>query len=161
MDTLYLVTSLKVGDNQGATPFLTRLIGKRMAVYCENDITDVLKTENIKNITGGDTFLGFDRFGESYEFKCNATLILITNFAPQFNLADTGIVKRARYMHFKKKFVDKPRDDHPEEALRDRDLLGNVGSYPMMPHFLAWCIQGAVKMYNNRVKEPKFMKREL
>lgn len=142
-----------------ATPYLMSLKGKRLIICGETRKKQNLDTTLIKNITSNETLVGRKLHHDPESFVCSAKCVLVTNFTPIIDTGDKAIIDRLKYIHFKKEYVEH-RPITPEQKLKNPEIEARLYK-DLLPHFFAWCIEGALEYYvNNSLKEPRFIHRE-
>ncbi len=151
-----LIKSRNSNRHSGAaTPYLIDLKGRRLASYIESDITDNLNAELLKKITSSERLTGRELYSNPQNFRCSSKVVLLTNFPPLFDIGDDAVMDRVRYIHFKKRFVSHTPTKKCETA-RDANFEEELYTN-LLPHFLAWCVEGAKDYYTKGLKEPEFV----
>jgi len=133
-----------------ASPELAVLdYGTRLGVLSEIDDGETLNEEMLKRISGHDSIEYRPLYKSTKQFNCEASLLMITNNKPYFNLSPS-MVDRIRYLEFKSRFINKKEGEELKEGeyIRDINLINNLKSI-YLNHVLLWCAVGANKFYND------------
>ena len=134
----------------GASPEIAVLdYGTRLGLLSEIDDGESLNEELIKRISGHDNIEYRPLYQKVKQFNCEATLVMITNNKPFFNLSDS-MVDRIRYIEFKSRFVV-PKDGEVLPAghyKRDPNLINDLKTI-YLNYVLLWVAIGAQNFFND------------
>lgn len=134
----------------GASPEIAVLdYGTRLGVLSEIDDGESLNEELIKRISGHDNIEYRPLYKNTKQFNCEATLVMITNNKPFFNLSDS-MVDRIRYIEFKSRFVI-PKEGEilpPGHYVRNPTLINDLKT-KYLEYVLMWVATGAQRFFND------------
>lgn len=134
----------------GASPEIEVLdYGTRLGILSEIDDGESLNEELIKRISGHDNIEYRPLYKKVRQFNCEATLVMITNNKPFFNLSDS-MVDRIRYIEFKSRFVvAKEAEVLPAgHYKRDPNLINDLKTI-YLNHVLLWVAIGSHKFFED------------
>lgn len=141
-------------EEQGATPDLADLLGRRMVTIAETDENLELREGLVKQITGGDPIKARELYKSPFEFMPTHKLQVFTNFTPQIRSQDFAMWRRILLLNYPILYGDaiqvargdatKLGDVHLDEALRG-EAQG----------ILAWLVEGARDWHQGRLQPPK------
>ena len=135
----------------GASPEIAVLdYGTRLGVLSEIDDGESLNEELIKRISGHDNIEYRPLYQKVKQFNCEATLVMITNNKPFFNLSDS-MVDRIRYIEFKSRFVVAKEDEvlPAGHYKRDPNLINDLKTI-YLNQVLLWVAIGAQKFFEDQ-----------
>lgn len=133
-----------------ASPELAVLdYGTRLGVLSEIDDGEALNEEMLKRCSGHDMIEYRPLYKSTKQFQCEATLLMITNNKPFFNLS-ASMVDRIRYIEFKSRFINLKEGEElkENEYIRDVNLINNLKTI-YLNHVFIWMSVGANKFYND------------
>ncbi len=128
---------------EGATPFLTTLIGARLAVASELEEGQRLAEAKIKDMTGGDRMIGRGLHKGPVEFDPMFKMLIYGNHKPEISGTDHGIWRRIHLIPFTVTIPQADRDPHLLDKLKDE--AGAI---------LAWMVQGCLEWQRDRLNPP-------
>jgi P4 family phage/plasmid primase-like protien len=123
--------------------------GTRLGILSEIDDGESLNEELIKRISGHDNIEYRPLYQKVKQFNCEASLVMITNNKPFFNLSDS-MVDRIRYMEFKSRFVVAEDDEKLPEGhyKRNPNLINDLKTIHLK-YVLMWVAIGAQKFFKD------------
>jgi len=124
----------------------------RMAILTETNDKEALNESFIKNITGGDPYTARGLYKDPITFNPQCKIIICTNNKPNFNANDEANVDRLKFLPFKARFVDNPKQNSHE-----RQVILGIDKILIKDHideFFTWCLEGAVDYFENRNFKP-------
>lgn len=127
----YMATKY-ASNADGATPTLTRMVGKRLVISNETREGAHFNEGLLKQMTGGDRITARPLYRDSFEFSPVAKHLMAGNHRPIITGDDHGIWRRMLLVPFRRQFRDDEQDKSLPEKLR--------GEYPGI---LNWLIRGA------------------
>ena len=92
--------------NEGPTPALARLKGRRLAVVSEPDKKHMMDTGLVKQLTGDRYVNVRGNFQNNEDLKIEFTLLMLANSLPRMRDDDQGIWRRMRVIPFQRKFAE-------------------------------------------------------
>jgi len=95
----------------------------RFAYCSETKPGDQLQTDKIKEMLGGETISGNEKFQKQENFEVNARFVMCSNYDPVVVGNDYGIWRRLRVYIFKMCFKDHPDPENPQEKKIDSNML--------------------------------------
>ncbi len=129
-------------SSEGADPNVMQLRDARLAHYSETNEGATLRSEIMKEFTGGEHISGRYLFKNMISFKPKAQHIVTSNCDLGINDTDFGTWRRIKCIRFKMRFYD-PADasgeyekDNPYHRQGDRDLIEKHASNP--EYLSAW-----------------------
>ena len=123
---------------EGASPYMARLPGKRIAMAQEMPEGRRMNESLVKSITGGDRIATRGLYKDVFEFTPTHTLWISGNHKPRISGTDDGIWRRLRILPFIVAI--------PENQRRDsRDIEAEF--YANRAGILRWIIEGAKLWY--------------
>lgn len=129
---------------EGATPDLARLHGRRLVTINETQQSDVLNEARLKFITGGNDILTARNLYENpFDFRPTHKTILTTNHKPIVRGTDEGIWRRLHLIPFIETIPPTERDPHFRERVLVQERSG----------ILNWALQG-LGAYQERGLDP-------
>lgn len=136
-----LVTQKRTGLGS-ATPELSKLKGKRLAVMQEPQKKEKINEGILKELTGGDIIQGRALYQDSVEFLPQFKLVVCTNSLFDITATDNGTWRRIRVCGFESVFTENPVDDDPDQPHQykvDKELDNNfdVWKYALMAKLVA------------------------
>ncbi|HEX7737045.1 MAG TPA: phage/plasmid primase, P4 family [Ktedonobacteraceae bacterium] len=136
-----LISRGRVGSPGAARPHLCNLQGKRIAWVSESNRDARFAIEQIKQLTGGGAIVARQLYAREYTFAPSHLLILLTNYQPEADPADSAFWERLCPVVFNVRFVEKPEWDN--ERLRDPKLADVLAAEAS--GILAWLVRGALE----------------
>lgn len=140
-------------EEQGATPELANLLGKRMVTIAETDESLELREGLVKQITGGDPISARNLFKDPFEFMPTHKLQVFTNFTPMVKSQDFAMWRRILLLNYPISYGDAIQvasgdatalgDPHLDDALKAE-----------APGVLRWLVEGARDWYQGRLRPP-------
>lgn len=140
-------------DEQGATPDLADLLGRRMVTIAETDESLELREGLVKQITGGDPIKARELYKSPFEFMPTHKLQVFTNFTPTIKSQDFAMWRRIILLNYPISYGDavqvargdatKIGDPHLDDALKAE-----------APGVLRWLVDGAREWYAGRLRPP-------
>lgn len=118
------------------TELIAGLRKARMVVAQEGNQGATMNTALIKNLSGGDDISTRHLHGKTFEFSPKFTLVLATNYLPEFSSGGAALWSRTHAMLFGECFADRV----------DIDLEPTIQG-PEREGVAAWVVRGAVKYY--------------
>ena len=123
---------------EGASPYMARLPGKRIAMAQEMPEGRRMNESLVKSITGGDRIATRGLYKDVFEFKPTHSLWISGNHKPRIAGTDDGIWRRLRILPFIVAIPDHQRRD-------SRDIEAEF--YVNRAGILRWIIEGAKMWY--------------
>jgi putative DNA primase/helicase len=115
-----LLASNREMSGAAARPDLMALRGKRLCWTSETNKGRALDVAKTKWLSGGDTIVARQNYGQMTSFTPTAKIILLTNHKPKVDAADSAIWHRILLIPFTLTFVEDPK--LPHERKRDVNL---------------------------------------
>lgn len=143
-----LINTGKISSS--AEPEKLKLIGARVAVFSETEKGEKLNEANIKQMTGKDTMTARGLYKDPINFKPVAKPIMMTNHKPIFNVDDTAILDRIKYIPFNARFVDDPKKG---QFKKDVDFIESL-SKKYLDEVFTWIARGAKMWYEDKTLNP-------
>jgi putative DNA primase/helicase len=128
---------------EGPTPFLSTLIGARLATSSELEEGQKFAEARIKDMTGGDRLTGRGLRQDPVEFDPMFKLLLYGNHKPEISGVDHGIWRRIHLIPFQVTIAASQRDPR----LLDK-LKGESGA------ILAWMVRGCKEWQQRGLRPP-------
>jgi putative DNA primase/helicase len=125
-------------SGEGASPYMARLPGKRLAMAQEMPEGRRMNESLVKSITGGDRIATRGLYKDVFEFTPTHTLWVSGNHKPRIAGTDDGIWRRLRILPFTTTI--------PEAQRRDSRVI-EVEFYAHRTGILRWLIEGAKMWY--------------
>src|SRR5262249_17901501 len=135
----------------GPSPALARLEGARMIVCDEVPERLQIEDDLIKKFSAGGKIVARGLYSEHEEFEATATLLLMCNDAPAFNITDTALWDRIRFIRFPYIVPRHERDLGLQSLLNDPDKGGKA--------VLAWAMQGLLLYQSEGITEPECIRK--
>lgn len=112
-----------VRDSSKPAPDLLRLRGKRIVYASESSKRHAFNAETVKRLTGGNSLSarGLNENNIS-EWEMSHTVFLLTNELPSAPPGDEAFWTRLYAIELKRRFVNNPDPDNPNERPKDPDL---------------------------------------
>ena len=136
-----LITAGRSTTPGAAKPHLCSLQGKRIAWISESSREARFAIEQIKQLTGGGEIVARQIYTREYTFAPSHLLILLTNYRPEADAADSAFWERLCPLVFNTRFVEQP--ERANERLRDTQL--GVALEAEASGILAWLVRGALE----------------
>ena len=131
-------------QSSSTSPELIRLQGARCAVLSETKKDEVLNSERIKRLTGGDNIVARQLYGEEVQFKHQASIMMLTNNKPGFDIDDQAMVDRVKLLPFLARF---------ENNTSNQQYIKNL-TENCLDEFFSWFVDGAYEWYNGKLLVP-------
>lgn len=129
-----------MGSGEGASPYLSRLVGRRLAVAQEMPENRKMNESLVKKITGGDRISTRELYKDVFEFEPTHKLWISGNHKPRISGTDDGIWRRLRIVPFVVTI--------PEEKRRNlSDIMASFKAN--MSGILQWAVLGAQMWYQS------------
>lgn len=103
-------------------PSLTAMSGMRSAFVVEPGSGSKINVEIIKKITGGDEISTRTLYSKPIKFKCQAKLVVATNYMLEFKTLDKALEKRLAIIPCEKEFEIKAEEDFFSKDFLDQFL---------------------------------------
>lgn len=123
-----------------ARPHLCSLQGKRIAWVSESSRDARFAIEQLKQLTGGGAIVARQLYAREYTFAPTHLLVLLTNYRPEADPADSAFWERLCPIVFNVRFVEKP--ERANERQRDPELARTLAGEAS--GILAWLVRGAL-----------------
>jgi P4 family phage/plasmid primase-like protien len=131
-------------SNGPHTEQIAGLRGARMVVSQEGNQGVAMNTSLLKNFSGGDRISARHLYGKEFTFDPTFTIVLTTNYLPEFSSGGAALWARTKAVLFGQSFADRV----------DIDLEPTIQG-PEREGVAAWVVRGAVKYYDQgRLKDP-------
>lgn len=112
-----------VRDPDKPSPLTVGLNGKRIIYASESSRRHKFSSETIKRLTGGGSITSRNlNQGDMQEIPLSYNIILLTNELPAAPADDEAFWDRLCGIELKRRFVDSPNPDNPDEFPKDPDL---------------------------------------
>ncbi|HEY3993984.1 MAG TPA: phage/plasmid primase, P4 family [Ktedonobacteraceae bacterium] len=134
---------------------LSSLQGKRIAWASESSREPRFAIEQIKQLTSGGEIVARQLYTREYAFSPSHLLILLTNYRPEADAADSVFWERLCPLVFNVRFVEKPK--RANERLRDPQL--SVALEAEASGILAWLVRGALEWTRLGLAIPKSVRK--
>ncbi|MFJ8000167.1 phage/plasmid primase, P4 family [Streptomyces sp. NPDC096310] len=125
------------------TEQIAALRGKRLVVAQEGNQGVPMNTALLKNLSGGDRISTRHLHGKVFSFEPTLTIVLATNYLPEFGSGGAALWARTKAMLFGQSFADR----------RDPDLEPTIQG-PEREGVAAWVVRGAVRYYAEGLRDP-------
>lgn len=153
-----LLKSKNEKAQNGATPALMALRGRRLAWATETNEGRHFDTAAMKDLSGGHVLTGRHLHQEQVEWKRTHTLILLTNHRPHVGGGGGGAEwERLKLIPFTESFVNEPDPNNPHEHLKD-PTLGEKVDANELPGVLNWLIAGCLEWRKHGLQPPGVVK---
>ncbi len=117
----------KSHNNEGPTPAVAKLVGKRLAIISEPSDKHPLDSGFIKLMTGGESITARQLHGQMLEFKPEFVPLLVTNVIPAVREDDHALWRRTKIVKFTRTFSDDEIDtDLKEKLTREKSGILNL-----------------------------------
>ena len=116
----------KEADPNSATPGLMKLKNKRFASVSESEKNGSFNTTLLKRLTGNDTIVSRELYGNEQEYTIRTKFFLACNQKPLVDASDYAMWRRIKVINFEQKFVNNPIEEN--EHLIDTSLLDKIGT---------------------------------
>jgi P4 family phage/plasmid primase-like protien len=110
------ILTSKRENSSGANEALMVLKDSRFAYCTEPEHGNKININTVKEITG-DKISCRANYGKQETFKVNTSIFLASQYAPELDTIDAGIIRRVRIIPFVNKFVINPDKSNPNEKL--------------------------------------------
>ncbi len=157
---IIFVKPSQVSSNDGPTPGLMTLKGRRVAV-CSDAIGDYgveLHTTIINSVSGQDISIGRKLYGNNESFAPTCKLHIASNYIPKMNDVKSNR-DRLMYLFFDTDFTeDVPTG--PNQIQRNHDSLEQMQNEYLSEVF-SWMVQGSIAYYRDKCikSTPDFIRR--
>ncbi len=131
---------IDTGSGSSATPELMCLMSARLAILSETRQGAKLNDSRIKSLTGGDTITIRALYCDPIEIKPVATLALITNHKPEFEVSSDGMKRRVVMVPFVAKF------EHTQE---NSAYVQSLSRPAVLDCIFSLLVNGAMAYYKN------------
>ncbi|WP_157839968.1 DNA primase family protein [Streptomyces megasporus] len=125
------------------TEQIAALRGKRLVVAQEGNQGVPMNTALLKNLSGGDRINTRHLHGKVFSFEPTFTIVLATNYLPEFGSGGAALWARTKAVLFGQSFADR----------RDPDLEPTIQG-PEREGVAAWVVRGAVRYYAEGLRDP-------
>ncbi|MFE5076904.1 DNA primase family protein [Streptomyces halstedii] len=125
------------------TEQIAALRGKRLVVAQEGNQGVPMNTALLKNLSGGDRISTRHLHGKVFSFDPTFTIVLATNYLPEFGSGGAALWARTKAMLFGVSFADR-RDPDLELTIQGAEREGVA----------AWVVRGAVRYYAEGLRDP-------
>ncbi|NEB08472.1 hypothetical protein G3I32_06230 [Streptomyces coelicoflavus] len=125
------------------TEQIAALRGKRLVVAQEGNQGVPMNTALLKNLSGGDRISTRHLHGKVFSFEPTFTIVLATNYLPEFGSGGAALWARTKAMLFGVSFADR-RDPELEPTIQGPEREGVA----------AWVVRGAVRYYSEGLRDP-------
>jgi putative DNA primase/helicase len=133
--------------NGGPSPAIARLEGARMIVCDEVPDREPIEDDLVKLFSAGGRVVARGLYTSHVDFEATATLLLMCNEAPAFNITDTALWDRIRFVRFPYTIPRNDRDLTLQPLLKDPDVGGKA--------VLAWAVKGLLLYQGEGIVEPE------
>ena len=140
---------VKTNNANAASPELSKLYGKRIAIINESDEGMVLGKE-MKSLVDSSTITARELYGKPFTMELTSQFMLYTNDLPKFP-AENCYTRRIRAVPFLNTYKDADKMGE-DDKLIDRQLEGKL--LKNKAGILRWFVKGAVKYYELGKKLP-------
>lgn len=130
--------------NNGPTPELAKLQGKRMVCCPEVGQKQSIDQVLLKQLTGGDRISARPLYSDLIQFDCQFTIWMTGNSKPKASAEDDAFWKRIRLLPFNRRFLGKKDDKHLKDKLMQE-----------LPGILNWAIRGCLLWQSDGLKTPE------
>ena len=131
------------GGGEGATPHLSRLLGRRLAIAQEMPENRKMNESLVKSITGGDRIAARELYKDIFQFTPTHKLWISGNHKPRISGTDDGIWRRLRIVPFTVTI--------PEAKRRNlSDIMDEFKRH--LPGILQWAVLGAMMWYQQGLR---------
>jgi P4 family phage/plasmid primase-like protien len=140
-------------EENGATPEIANLLGKRMVTISETDENMEIRDGLVKKLTGGDRLSGRHLFKDPFEFVPTHKLQIFTNHAPAVKSQDFSMWRRIILLNYHVRYGEPAQVVSGEAtSLKDRFLDGALKAEA--PGILRWLVDGAREWARTGLKAP-------
>ncbi len=136
-----LFQATKGGIQKAPEYTLAMLAGARLVATNETKLGATWDEQRIKQLTGDDIISARLPYGKPFEFRSQATLIVVGNYSPELETVTPAITRRMYLV---------PWNNRPVSP--DRDLMDKLEVE--LPSILTWCMEGARKWYTLGLSPP-------
>jgi len=148
LNTLSDLVFINNGNRSTATPELVPIIGSRLCVVSETKEGETLNTTRIKQLTGDDDVPCRKLYGDSMTFRHSSKFIMITNEPPSFDVDQTSMTDRIKFIPFTARFVSENPSEG--ETLEDNNFISDLKS-KYLDEVFTYFVQGAIKYNKNKI----------
>ena len=149
-------------ERAGNNDTLYNLNGKRFAFLSEPRKGSRFKidTENVKTLTGDDTFTAEAKYKNAITFKLQAKIAMICNQIPDMNLTEAGMKRRVVVLEQNTEFVDaadfasRDYESKSEHRVKLRDDAFVAALLENKEGLMLWALRGAAAYIADRRKQP-------
>lgn len=140
-------------DEQGATPELASLLGRRMVTISETDENMEIRDGLVKKLTGADKLSARHLFKDPFEFFPTHKLQIFTNHAPVVKSQDFSMWRRIILLNYNVRYGDEHEVANGEALrLKDKNLFGALKAEA--PGILRWLVDGAREWFGAGLQPP-------
>ncbi len=136
---------------QNTTSAAYQLEGLHIAYTSESADGAILRSEQVKNLTGDSPLPVKKLYKDVYTITPKHLLLLLTNFKPSADSVDSALWQRIVLIEFNQRFVPEPIMDNEHKI--DTNLSAKLRLES--PGILNWLVQGAVNYYDNGLHIPE------
>lgn len=126
LDINYLAKTKNGQHANAADPQLASLRFSRLVISTEPEHDINLRTAKLKLLSGKDIVKTRELYGSCFEFTPKFNIIIQTNYAPQIDGTDGGIIRRLRKIHFDMQFVSEPNLKITNQIKGDPELKSKI-----------------------------------
>jgi putative DNA primase/helicase len=125
----------------GTNTALMAFQGKRLVWASESKEGQRIDAGLVKNMTGGDTIVGNEKYEKQKRFKATHKIMLITNHKPHIKADDQALLDRLLTLDFQLHFCDEPKEKNERKI--DRDMPAKLEAEAS--GILAWLVRGCLE----------------
>ena len=126
--------------SNGTNTALMAFQGKRLVWASESKEGQRIDAGLVKNMTGGDTIVGNEKYEKQKRFKATHKIMLITNHKPHIKADDQALLDRLLTLDFQLHFCDEPSKTNERKI--DRDMPAKLEAEAS--GILAWLVRGCL-----------------
>lgn len=115
--------------------------GKRLIWASESKEGHRLDSTMVKQMTGGDTITGNEKFERQKTFKATHKIMLMTNHKPHIKADDQALLDKLLTLDFQLHFCDEPKKENERKI--DRDMPAKLEAEAS--GILAWLVRGCLE----------------
>lgn len=122
-----LLTGKRENSNS-ANPALIAIRNKRLVVFQEPGANDLIQSDTLKLLSGGDMISARDNYSGQITFTPNAKFIMPCNRLPSLSSSDGGTARRIKITEFISVFVDNPSQDNEKNGIYEFKINNELKS---------------------------------